>query len=104
MATTDAATIRHCVMFTWNDDVSPDQVAAIAAGLDGLARLEGVVSYRHGPDLGLRDGNWDYVVVGDFASDEAYASYASDPGHLDLISSIIAPAINTRAAVQYRLS
>lgn len=92
---------RHCVMFTWNDDVSAETKAAIAAGLDKLADLDAVASYHHGPDAGVSDGNWDYVVVGDFKSVDDYKVYATDAGHLDLIADLIKPNINGRAAVQY---
>ncbi len=95
--------LRHCVMFTWSEDVTDEAKAAVSAGLDGLASLPGVVAYRHGPDLGISDGNWDYVVVGDFETTEAYQGYATDQGHLDLIAEKIRPFITGRAAVQYEI-
>lgn len=95
--------LRHCVMFTWSDDVTEEAKAAVSAGLDGLASLPGVASYRHGPDVGISEGNWDYVVVGDFETTEAYESYATDQGHLDLIAEKIRPFITGRAAVQYEI-
>ena len=95
--------LRHCVMFTWSDDVTDEAKAEVSAGLDGLASLPGVVAYRHGPDVGISDGNWDYVVVGDFETTEAYRNYAADQGHLDLIAEKIRPFITGRAAVQYEI-
>ena len=50
---------RHCVMFTFNEDATAEAKAAISAGLDEMAKLEVVVDYRHGPDAGVSDGNWD---------------------------------------------
>ena len=94
---------RHCVMFTWNDDVTDEAKAAIGAGLDKLAQLDVVAAYQHGPDAGVSEGNWDYVVVGDFASIDDYKVYATDAGHLALIADLIKPNINGRAAVQYHL-
>lgn len=96
--------IRHCVMFTWNDDVTDEAKAAIADGLDRLASLPGVVKYVHGPDAGLVDGNWDYVVTGDFEDRDAYLGYAVDEGHVELITTMIRPNISARAAVQFELS
>jgi len=92
---------RHCVMFTWADDVSEESKAAISAGLDQLASLDCVAAYHHGPDAGISDGNWDYVAVGDFDSVDDYRTYASDAGHLQLIADMIKPNISGRAAVQY---
>lgn len=95
--------LRHCVMFTWNENATDDIKAAVSAGLDQLGLLDGVVAYKHGPDAGISDGNWDYVVVGDFESVDGYRSYAADAGHLDLIATLIKPNISGRAAVQYEL-
>ena len=92
---------RHCVMFTFNDGVSDDVRAAIGSGLDELGDLDVVQAYHHGPDAGVSEGNWDYVVVGDFATVDDYRTYASDQGHLDLIATLIKPNISARAAVQY---
>jgi hypothetical protein len=90
-------------MFRWNDDVSDDAKAAIAAGLDRMAQLDSVAAYAHGPDAGLRDGNWDYVVVADFRSVDDYYEYSADADHQQLITEHIAPNVSARAAVQYDL-
>lgn len=95
--------LRHCVMFRWNDEVTAEARAQVKAGLDEMAALDGVVSYRHGPDAGVSDGNWDYVVVGDFVDVDAYQAYAVDEGHVALITEWIKPNISARAAVQYSL-
>jgi len=92
---------RHCVMFTWSDDATDEAKAAVSAGLDELAKMDAITTYRHGPDAGVSDGNWDYVAVGDFASVDHYRIYANDQDHLDLIANVIRPAISARAAVQY---
>ena len=94
---------RHCVMFKWSDGVGDDAKAAISSGLDELAALPFVAAYEHGPDAGVSDGNWDYVVVGDFATVDDYRTYATDAGHQQLIADLIKPNISARAAVQYHL-
>lgn len=95
--------IRHCVMFTWNEDVDELVKTQVAAGLDRLALLPGVVAYLHGPDAGLAEGNWDYVVTGDFVDADAYRGYSTDTGHLELIETLIRPNISARAAIQFSL-
>jgi len=93
--------IRHCVMFNWNDDVSAEAKAAVSAGLDEMAKLDGVAAYSHGPDAGISDGNWDYVVVADFADPDTYSAYATNVDHVALIQTHIKPNISARAAVQF---
>lgn len=90
-------------MFKWNDDVSDDAKAAVSAGLDEMAKLDSVAAYNHGPDAGISDGNWDYVVVGDFAGADEYSSYATNADHVALIETHIKPNISARAAVQFTL-
>ncbi len=92
---------RHCVMFRWSDDATHDAKAAISAGLDAMSTLSCVSSFVHGPDAATSDGNWDYAVVADFETPEAYQIYATDPDHLALIADTIRPNISARAAVQF---
>lgn len=95
--------IRHCVMFRFNDGVSDDVKRTISDGLDQMANLPMVGTYQHGPDAGISDGAWDYVVVGDFDTAEDYQAYATDESHVALIDGHIRPAISARAAVQYEI-
>lgn len=96
--------MRHVVMFKWADGVDVDHVAAVAAGLDDLAAtIEQIKQYRHGPDIGLSDQNFDYVVVGDFDSADDYVAYRDHPVHQAFIAELIAGRITERAAVQYEI-
>ena len=96
--------IRHVVIFEWNDDVDDAHVAAVAAGLDRLAAtLPTVGEYRHGSDLGLAEGNADYVIVGDFDSLEDYVAYRDHPDHRAFIADLIAGRVKHRSAVQYEV-
>ena len=97
--------LRHVAMFRWNEGVDADQVALIAEAID---RLPGAISeiraYAHGPDLGLADQNFDYVVVGDFDSVADFEAYRDHPRHQALIGELLAPALALRAAIQYDVS
>ena len=95
--------LRHCALFTWNPDVTDGTIAAIKAGLDRLATLDCVTAYTHGPDAGLREGNFDYAVIGDFETVEAFQEYSSEEGHLALIKDLIIPNISGRAGIQIQL-
>jgi len=93
---------RHVVMFTWNDDVDDAHVAATAAALDALVTtIPEIGDYRHGRDLGLAEGNSDYVIVGEFASIDDYVTYRDHPEHRRFIADHIAGRVSARAAVQY---
>ena len=94
---------RHCVMINWSVEANEATKAEIASGLDRLAGLDCVTSYHHGPDLGVSEGNWDYMIVGDFADEDAYRQYATEAGHVALIADLIKPNITGRAAVQYQI-
>ncbi len=95
--------LRHCALFTWNPDVTDETMAAIKAGLDRLATLDCVAAYTHGPDAGLREGNFDYAVIGDFETVEAFQEYSSEEGHRALIKDLIIPNISGRAGIQIQL-
>ncbi|MFN3258096.1 MAG: Dabb family protein [Ilumatobacter sp.] len=96
---------RHVVMFKWNDDVDDAHVDATAAALDELtARMPEVRGYRHGRDLGLTEGNFDYVIVGEYESIDDYVTYRDHPDHRALIANYIAGRVSARAAVQYDAS
>ncbi|NNF54528.1 MAG: Dabb family protein [Acidimicrobiales bacterium] len=95
--------IRHVALFTWNPDVSDETIGAIKAGLDRLATLDCVAAYTHGPDAGIREGNYDYAVVGDFETVEEYQEYSAEDGHQQLIQDLIVPNISGRAGIQIQL-
>jgi hypothetical protein len=93
---------RHVVMFKWNDDVDDAHIEATRAALTELAAsIPHVADYRHGPDLKMADGNFDYVIVGEYASADDYAIYRDHPDHQALIQQFIAGRVSARAAVQY---
>lgn len=93
---------RHVVMFKWNDDVDEAHIAATSAALTELAAsIPQVREYRHGPDVKMTDGNFDYVIVGEYDSADDYAIYRDDDDHQALIQQYIAGRVSARAAVQY---
>jgi len=95
--------LRHCVMFRWTDDATDAAKAEVVRGLDRMTELDCVASMVHGPDAGLVDANWDYVVNAEFTSGDRYLEYAQDADHLALIAEVIRPILSDRAAVQFEL-
>jgi hypothetical protein len=93
--------IRHVVVLTWKADATPDQVAAVEAGLAELeATVPGIVDYCYGPDAGLGAGNGDFAIVADFASVDDYVVYRDHPAHRAFLEGTLRPAIASRSAVQ----
>lgn len=94
--------LRHVVMFSWDGEVDDGHVAALSAAFDALAdSIDVIRSYVHGPDLGLADGNADYVVVADFDDPDDFAAYRVHPDHVALVDTFIAGRTSQRLAVQY---
>lgn len=92
----------HVAVFVWNDDV--DRVTAGAEVSDALrayvAKIDGVESYHCGPDAGITPGTSDFVVVGRFATREAFLVYRDDSRHQAILSDLIIPRLASRSVVQ----
>ena len=65
--------------------------------------IEAISAYAYGPDLGLRDGTWDFAVVADFESPEDFRSYADHPDHVAFIKDRLTPVLKERASLQFEL-
>jgi hypothetical protein len=95
---------RHVVMFTWTSEATQEQKEAV---VDRLSELPGVIpeiaKYEVCGDAGLSEGNYDFVVVADFADRESFLVYRDHPYHREIIAETIRPIVADRAAVQYEL-
>ena len=96
---------RHVVMFRWTAEASAEAKAAVASGLAELPGLiETVRGYEFGPDAGLAEGNWDFVVVADFDDVDGYIVYRDHSAHQALITESIRPILAERAAMQFAVA
>lgn len=96
--------VRHVVAFRFSEAVTEDDRARIQDGLRALpASIEEIRRYEFGPDLGLAEGNFDFVVVADFEDVAAYQRYAGHEAHQTLIRDAIRPVLAERVAVQYEI-
>jgi hypothetical protein len=94
---------RHVVMFTWDDHVDEEHVAKVSAGLSALPpEIDVIRSYVHGADVGISEGNFDYVVVADFDNVNDYRTYRDHPQHVLMIEELVKGNVAGRAAVQYQ--
>ena len=93
---------RHVVMFNFKDGTTEEQKEAMRAGLRRLPDLiPEIRAYRFGNDLGLREGNFEFVVTADFDGVEDFIVYRDHPDHQKVIAEDIAPIAKTRAAAQF---
>jgi len=94
---------RHVVMFQWADDVDENHVDGVRAALDNLPeQISQVRQYVHGSDVGVAEGNFDYVLVADFDTVDDWRTYRDHPAHQLFIAEHIVGKIKQRAAVQYQ--
>jgi hypothetical protein len=95
---------RHVVMFQWAEGTTTGQQQEVA---DRLAALPAVIpevgTLSLGADAGVNPGNFDFVVVGDFASRDDYIAYRDHPAHRAVVDGYIKPILGARAAVQYEM-
>ena len=94
---------RHVVMFQWADDVEDDHVGRVRAGLDALpSQIPQIRAYVHGADVGVSEGNFDYVVVADFDTVGDWRIYRDHPAHVLFIEEQIKGKVKQRGAVQFQ--
>jgi hypothetical protein len=94
--------IRHTVMFTWKPEATEEQIKRVPAELSRLPSIiPSLKAYTMGPDIGVDDGNWQFVIVADLDDLDGYLAYRDHPTHRAIIAEHIRPIIATRAAVQY---
>lgn len=96
---------RHVVMFRWAEgtadadrDAAVDALRAFGEQIGDLGRLQ------VGADAGVSAGNFDVVVVVDFADAVAYRRYVVDPRHVGVVERYVKPFLAERAAVQTELA
>lgn len=96
--------VRHVVAFRFKEGTTEAQRTRILEGLAALpAQVDAIRRYAFGPDLGLGEGNFDFVVVGDFDDVAGYRRYAEHEAHQALLRDAIRPVLAERVAVQYEI-
>ncbi len=93
--------IRNVVLAKLKDGYDAAELAQIQQGLREL-NCPGTVAYSAGTDAGLREGNWDFVIVADFTDVESYRGYDADAEH-NALRARLAPMIEQIARAQIDL-
>ena len=93
--------IIHTALFRFSDGVTHDQRARWVELLDRLPdEIDLLLRFRHGGDLSIVDGTWDYAVVAEFAAPEHYPQYSVHPVHQEFVS-FARPLMAESARVQF---
>ena len=94
---------RHVVLLQWADDVPDDHVEQVRSGLDALpSQIPQIRGFLHGSDVGVSEGNFDYVVVADFDNMGDWRAFREHPAHLLFMEEHITGKLKGRAAIQYQ--
>lgn len=93
---------HHIVAFRFKPDATPAQIARLSADLGDLAsRLDGLISYAWGTDLGLREGNDDFAVAAVFDNEESLTAYLAHPLHLRIVSEHVTALVDEKHSAQF---
>lgn len=78
--------------------------AAVAEAQQAFLNLNcpGTLSYVIGDDLGLRDGNWSFAIVAEFADADAYRAYDKNEEHNRARAALL-PMTEQIARVQFTM-
>ena len=96
--------IRHVVLLHWKDNTDPQAIDAVSAA---FAKLPGLIAqirnYQFGPDLGIYQGNADYILVADFDNEADLKAYVTHPDHNALMQDVTAPIMASFSSAQFQL-
>lgn len=96
--------LRHVVMLRWSDAADAPAVQAVEAALSAIPdQIDSIRAYRFGSDIGISEGNWDFVVVADFEDEAGYGKYRDHEAHHKAIADFIKPILGERSAIQYQI-
>jgi len=95
--------IRHAVLFQWKPGVTDEQKRFVATELATLPTLVPAIrAFALGPDVGINEGNADFVVTADFDDEAGYLAYRDDPDHRAIVTKHLGPLVANRTAIQFQ--
>lgn len=97
--------IRRAVLWRWNEHAAPEQRLRAKEGLAYISFASPVQDVDFGEDIGLRDDNFDLVLLRDHANKASWDEYREDVHHYRVggfIDTITHEAITARADYLYR--
>ncbi len=93
--------ILHLAVFTFTDDVTPEDVAQLTVELDAMAtRIPELRRYQCGANLRLRPSPSDYGVAALVDDEAGLSAYLDSPEHGGVYERLLGRMIADRRAVQ----
>jgi hypothetical protein len=93
---------HHVALLRFHEEVTEAQIAALDDALATLpGRIDTLVGYRFGADVGLTEGAWDYAVVADFTDRSGYEVYRDHSAHHAVLTDHSGPMTAQVARVQF---
>lgn len=98
--------IRHVVSFQLSSEDAAERAAQLAElrrRFEALpAQIPEMLRSEFGADTGGFDGNWHFVLIVDFADEDAVRRYAAHPAHQEF-GAYLTPIRSARSAVDFAL-
>ncbi len=95
--------ITHIYIAKLKPGTTDDQVAVWLAAIAAL-KIDGMLEIRCGPDLGLREGNYDIGITADFTDAAAWHRYNDDALHNQIRNEHAKPIVEAQQRVQFQRS
>ncbi len=93
--------ILHLALFTWRDDVTPDDVAELTAQLTEMAAgIPALRRYHCGENLRLRPSDADYAVAAIVDDEAGLTAYLDADAHKAVYDRILGRMVERRQAAQ----
>ena len=92
---------RQVVAMRWLDGISPEQKQGYRDALEGLRTIPELLAMTSGDDAGYFEGNFDFVVVSDFADFDSARVYVAHPVHQAWVREHASKVIGERIVVQH---
>ena len=92
---------RQVVVSQWVDGVSDEAKQGFRDAVERLREIPELLAMTSGDDAGHFDGNFDFVVVADFADFESARRYVAHPLHQTYVRDHASQVIGQRIVVQH---
>jgi hypothetical protein len=92
--------ITHIYVAKLKPGTSDAAVSEWLAAIQGL-EIDGMTELVSGPDLGLREGNWDVAITADFDDAEAWHRYNDDALHNQIRAEHAKPIVAAQQRIQF---
>jgi hypothetical protein len=92
---------RQVVMCRWADGVSAEEQQALRDAVERMRDIPELEAMTFGDDARHFEGNFDFVIVADFADFESARRYVTHPLHQAYVSDHASQVVGERVVVQH---